>query len=174
VISRLSLRLVNLKLLLWEAGSSVGRALAVAVGVRWREMSPSITDWRYGLARLARLARGPCSKARLGPVWARPAAIWQHKLFHLLGSFQETGHPTNSSRRITHSLNSHQATHSALSSQLSLLTNKRLAYPALPISEEERQRQRHGQTCTITVQPKSPQPNDPAINSMATDLSPGL
>ena len=51
-----AVRLVNFKLLLWEAGagagSSVGRALAVAVGVRWREMSPSITDWRSGLAGL--------------------------------------------------------------------------------------------------------------------------
>ena len=93
----------------WQTGS--GSSLARDVTVDHR-----LAKWACGLAR------GPCSKARLGPVGARPTAIWQHKLFHLLGTYQETGHPTNSSRRITHSLNSHQATHSPLTSHLSLLT----------------------------------------------------
>jgi hypothetical protein len=126
----------------WQTGS--GSSLARDVTVDHR-----LAKWACGLAR------GPCSKARLGPVGARPTAILQHKLFHLLGTYQETGHPTNSSRRITHSLNSHQATHSPLTSHYSP-TNVWPTYPALPISAWP---EVHVHNPTQVTQP-----NDPTIN----------
>jgi hypothetical protein len=156
----------------WEAGSSVGRALAVAVavGVRWREMSPSITDWRCGLAGLLGALAARLDLAQTGQ--GLPPFGSTNCFICLAPTRRQAIPPIAADVLPILSIHSKRPTHlSPLTTHYS--TNKRLAY--LPCSAHI-----GGETATAwpEVHVHNPtqvtQPNDPTINSMATDLSPGL
>jgi len=166
----LSLRLVNFKLLLWEAGrlggweqrgQSAGSG-RLAVGVRWREMSPSITDWRSGLAGLLGALAARLDLAQSGQ--GLPPFCSTNCFICLAPTRRQAIPPIAADVLPILSIHTKRPTHlSPLTSHYSLLTNKRLA--DLPCSAHI-----GGRTATAwpEVHVHNPtqvtQPNDPTIN----------